>query len=274
MALNNYKVLGQVSSGSVSSFPITNHALTSNIATLTTPVNHGLKVGDRVYVLGNANTILNGSVLVASVPTSTTFTYPRTNANIASAVTSTSTITSLSVPIGLAVTNKVKTSGIVTLTVGSTVGILAKDRIDVYINDAAFDGSGILVYDVPNSTTLRYFQIGADVATAAVTSGSLSAYSPVTVYTVPATKEVIVSQIIVNNINFAGLSARFSISIVLSGESGIPSKSVIIPFTDIQDGEIISFTLGASFSSGDKLVLISNNPGISITAMGTEISFG
>jgi hypothetical protein len=273
MGLNTYKVLGQVNTGAVGSLPVSTVALTSNVATLTTSVAHGLKVGDRVYVLGNSNSILNGSVLVASVPTTTTFTYPRTNANIPSAATTTTSITKLSVPVGLAITNKVKTNGMATLTMSSTSAITAGDRIDVYINDANFDGSGFLVYDVPTGTTLRYMYIGTDVATAAVTSGALSSYAPTTIYTVPVAKEAIASQIIVNNVNYAGLSARFSLNLVLSGESGQPAKSVLIPFTDIQDGEIISFTLGASFSGGDKLVLVPNNPGISMTVMGTEISY-
>lgn len=273
MGLNTYKVLGQVNTGITGSLPVSNVALTSNVATLTTSVVHGLKVGDRVYVLGNSNSILNGSVLVASVPTTTTFTYPRTNANIASAETTTTSITKLSVPVGLAITNKVKTNGMATLTMSSTSAITAGDRIDVYIDDAAFDGSGILVYDVPNSTTIRYVAIGVDVATTAVTSGALSSYAPVTVYTVPTSMEAIASQVIVNNVNYAGLSARFSINLVLSGESGQPEKSMLIPFTDIQDGEIISFTLGASFSAGDKLVLCANAPGVSMTVMGTQISY-
>jgi hypothetical protein len=272
MALNNYKILGQVSSGSVSNVPIINNALTTNVVTLTSNPGHGVKAGDRVYVVGNTNAAINGSYLVASVSSSTVFTYPRTNANITSAATTSTSMVNLSVPIGLAVTNKVKAGGIATLTVSNTAGISAGDSLDVYINDAAFDGSYITVLDVPNSTTVRYAAVGADVTSAAVTSGALSAYPTQTIYTVPSGKEAILATVLVNNLNRVGLAGRFALYAVLSGESGTPEKSRIIPWTDLQDGEVVSYTLGLSLSSGDKLVARSLTPGISITATGTELT--
>jgi ethanolamine utilization microcompartment shell protein EutS len=272
MALNNYKVLGQVSSGSVSFVPVTNNALTTNVVTLTSGINHGLKAGDRAYIVGNTNTAINGSYLVASAPSNTTFTYPKTASNITSAATTSTSMVTLSAPIGLAVTNKAKANGIVTLTVSNTAGISAGDYIDVYINDAAFDGSYLTVLDVPNSTTLRYILVGADVTSAAVSSGALSAYAAQTIYTVPSAKEAILATVLVNSVNRIGLSARFSLYAVLSGESGTPQKSIIIPWTDLQDGEVISYTLGLSLSAGDKLVARALTPGISITATGTELT--
>lgn len=64
---------------------ITNVALTSNVATVTTSANHGLKVGDSVTVAATTATGMNGTFTIASVPTATTFTYAKTNANITSA---------------------------------------------------------------------------------------------------------------------------------------------------------------------------------------------
>lgn len=76
---------------------ITNKALTSNVATLTTSGNHGLAVGDIVWVEGVGSPFDTGSPYtgdtVLSVPTSTTFTYSRTTSNVTSAaVTSTSAV--------------------------------------------------------------------------------------------------------------------------------------------------------------------------------------
>lgn len=272
MALNTYKVLGQASVGNVITIPVNNHALTSNVATLTTPVAHNLKAGDRAYVIGNTNAILNGSVLVASVSSSANFTYPRTNANISSAATTSTSVTTFSVPAGAAVTNKAKTDGIATLTIGSTSGIAAGDNIDVYINDAAFDGTGIRVYDVPSGTTLRYVSIGANVTSAAVTSGALAVYGATPIYQVPSGKEAIAASMTVNNLNGIGVSGRFALYLVLSGESGTPAKSTLIPWTDLVDGEVINFTLGTSLSAGDKLVMRGLTPGLSVTVTGTEMS--
>ncbi len=64
---------------------IANTALTSNVATITTAANHGLSVGQLVVVVGATNTAFNGTFAVASVPTTTTFTYAKTNANVTSA---------------------------------------------------------------------------------------------------------------------------------------------------------------------------------------------
>ena len=66
---------------------IVNAVLTSNVVTLTSRYAHGFSVGDSVIVAGMANAVYNGTYSVTVVPTTTTFRYARTNANIASAVT-------------------------------------------------------------------------------------------------------------------------------------------------------------------------------------------
>jgi hypothetical protein len=65
-------------------FAVTNAALTSNVVTLTTSEPHGFAVNNQVVITGLGD-VYNGTYAVASAPTSTTFTYARTNANIASA---------------------------------------------------------------------------------------------------------------------------------------------------------------------------------------------
>jgi hypothetical protein len=71
-----------VNAGSVS-----NKALTSDVATLTTSAVHGLAVGDEVWVEGVDSTF-NGKYTVTGVPTTTTFTYAKVNANVTSAAVS------------------------------------------------------------------------------------------------------------------------------------------------------------------------------------------
>ena len=71
-----------VNAGSVS-----NKALTSNVATLTTSAAHGLAVDDQVWVEGVDSTF-NGKYTVTGVPTTTTFTYAKTASNVASTAVS------------------------------------------------------------------------------------------------------------------------------------------------------------------------------------------
>jgi hypothetical protein len=62
---------------------ITNVALTSNVATITTVNAHGYSIGDSVTVDASNNTF-DGTYTITTVPTLTTFTYAKVNANIAS----------------------------------------------------------------------------------------------------------------------------------------------------------------------------------------------
>jgi hypothetical protein len=62
---------------------VLNKQLTTNVATITTKAAHKLAVGNVVVVTG-VGTPFDGTVTVVAVPTATTFTYAKTNANIAS----------------------------------------------------------------------------------------------------------------------------------------------------------------------------------------------
>lgn len=63
---------------------VTNKALTSNVATITTATAHGLTTGDTVTVSG-VDATFNGSFTVASTPSATTFTYAKTASDVTSA---------------------------------------------------------------------------------------------------------------------------------------------------------------------------------------------
>ncbi|CAN2515017.1 VCBS domain-containing protein [Candidatus Methylopumilus planktonicus] len=62
---------------------ITNVALTSNVATITTGTAHGYKTGDRVTV-DAINTTFDGTYTITGVPDTTTFTYAKTATNVTS----------------------------------------------------------------------------------------------------------------------------------------------------------------------------------------------
>ena len=63
---------------------VSNKALTSNVATLTTSATHGFAVGDIAVVTG-VDATFNGTHYVTGVPTTTTFTFAKENANVTSA---------------------------------------------------------------------------------------------------------------------------------------------------------------------------------------------
>ena len=71
---------------------VTNKALTSNVATLTTSAAHGLAVGFEIEVTGVDSTF-NGTYTITSVPTATTFTYAKTASDVTSQA-ATGTVTS------------------------------------------------------------------------------------------------------------------------------------------------------------------------------------
>lgn len=63
---------------------ITTVALTSNVATITTGVDHYFTSGFQVTIAGLTNSVLNGTHTIASTPTANTFTFSFTNADITS----------------------------------------------------------------------------------------------------------------------------------------------------------------------------------------------
>jgi hypothetical protein len=66
---------------------ITNKALTTNVATLTTSAAHGLCIGMQIVITG-VDATFNGEYRITSVPTTTTFTYAKTASNVPSTAVS------------------------------------------------------------------------------------------------------------------------------------------------------------------------------------------
>ena len=75
-----------LAAGIATTVSITNVALTSNVATITTASAHGLGVGQVVAVAAvTATTVNSTAATILSVPSSTTFTYAKTASNVTSA---------------------------------------------------------------------------------------------------------------------------------------------------------------------------------------------
>jgi hypothetical protein len=111
-------------SSTVGTLRISNAALTSNVATLTTETVHGYAIGDWVYIDGIqiggiAKTEFSGTFQISAVPTTTTFSYSVTASNVTSSSTSlegTSTTTNKRVRYGDTVKVKVNFSEVVNIT--------------------------------------------------------------------------------------------------------------------------------------------------------------
>jgi len=115
-------------------YTITNKALTSNIATLTTSVTHNLTVGETVSVTG-VDTTFNGTYIVNAITTNT-FSYALVATNVSSA-SSSGSVTAFIVKDIVCATNEIPTlyelgttaspsaTGIGSLTINASGGILS-----------------------------------------------------------------------------------------------------------------------------------------------------
>lgn len=97
------------------SYAVTNKALTSNVATLTTAA-HGYKVGDIVTVVGVGHQF-NGTFAITVVGSTTTFSYASVASNVSSVASSGGTAVSSS-PVKFAAGDLIKVS---VTQVGSTI---------------------------------------------------------------------------------------------------------------------------------------------------------
>ena len=129
---HDFNVGNTVTIAGVDSWLISNKALTSNVATLTTSTTHGFTAGNSVTVVGVDSTF-NGTYSIIAVPTTTTFTYAKIASNV-----STTAVT------------PVDTTYAVSLSTNSI-----------------FNGS-FVVASVPTTTTFTYAKTASNVTSVAV----------------------------------------------------------------------------------------------------------
>ncbi|MEO7399038.1 MAG: hypothetical protein ABIW84_10780 [Ilumatobacteraceae bacterium] len=158
---------------------VTNKALASNVATLTTAAAHGLVVGQPVAVSGvdaTFNSADPSTDVVASVPTSTTYTYNRTAADVGSAASGGTVLTQMRAAVSqvqdfvrplFARKTSVQTVNNSTTLVNDTQLLLALAANGVYTVE------GNLIYD----TAAGKFKLGWTVPAGATLSGFILAYA-------------------------------------------------------------------------------------------------
>jgi hypothetical protein len=107
---------------------VSNKALTSNVATLTTSAAHGLFEGDSV-VVSSVDETFNGTYTITAVPTPTTFRYAKTASNVsATAVSPVGTVTNSAATFYLVKDLRVDNGGRASI-IDYPFSIVASDRL-------------------------------------------------------------------------------------------------------------------------------------------------
>lgn len=177
---------------------------TANVVTITTTAAHGLSVGSVVVIAGVTDTTFLGIFLVASVPTTTTFTYALTAADASSGG---GTVSNISVnwfvndvqggnsAVGIittgglytapdvlpapstatiTATGAVRAANVVTITTTAAHNFVVGQIIIIAgVTDASFNGS-VLVSSVPTTTTFTFSQAGTNVSSG---NGSITSFA-------------------------------------------------------------------------------------------------
>jgi hypothetical protein len=263
-----YKVLGQVTGTSDTYNTISNKALTSNVATLTTGAVHGYAVGD-VVTIGGVDTTFDGTYVVASIPTTTTFTYALTASNVTSAAVSpVGIVTENPALSGVAITNKYKKNTVATLT-ASTHGLAVGDTVYVAIGDTTIQGR-YLVTGVPSSSTFTVTASGADIASAACGGafGKLGT-ALATLYTVPAATSTVVSTITISNRSTATRTYRIAIR---PAGAAIDNKHYIAYDVNVLANDTTALTLGVTLAATDVVSVYASGSEVAFSLFGSEIS--
>ena len=102
---------------------VSNKALTTNVATLTTSAAHGFQTGWQVVVTGVDSTF-NGTYTITGTPTTTTFTYAKTATNVTSTAVSPTGLANANIP------SAAVTSGTVTTAAGISYATTASNILE------------------------------------------------------------------------------------------------------------------------------------------------
>lgn len=173
---------------------VNNKALTSNVVTLTTAAAHGFQVGNDVAVnIGDA--VFDGVYKILSTPTGTTFTYAKTNANVASAAASGTAV------IGDGGAQTIFEVKIFTAAQYGAAGFDPSTSVATWDAGAASGATTITPPQLPNNTTFRAYvrtrknsAFGRQIVSAWAFSGFSTTATPPTSPTVTATFDLVNSR--------------------------------------------------------------------------------
>jgi hypothetical protein len=266
-----YRILGQAPATTqvqTRAF-ISNKALTSNLATLTTNAVHGItQVGTLVNVQGVDSTF-DGTYVIQSIPTTTTFTYVKTATNVSTvAVSPVGTATFTPVSSGFLVTNKVIQNGVATLTTAAH-GLTAGDYVAVLIGDTAYDTLSVQIISTPSTTTFSYIVGAPTGATTAVTQGAMGRLSfKADLETVPAASQDIPSTLYVANTSNSPQYFRIALR-----QAGATLANQYLAYdTVVGANQTIAFTTGISLATTDVITVQASSNLVTFTTTGARIA--
>ena len=169
----------------------------------------------------------------------------------------------------LSITNKELTSNVATLTLSAAHTLVVGQQIQVALTtpEAAFDG--VHTITAVTSTTLSYASQNSDV-TSAATTGTLTGFEWLTLYTCPASTAAVVSTLTVCNL--ANTGAFYAIAV--TDATGEPANAKFIAKNDVLAGnETVALTLGLTLDATNKYVLVSaSRQDVAFGLFGSEIS--
>lgn len=270
MPVSTYKVQAQFPATTVvqTRANISNKAITTNLATITTNAAHGItQVGTLVRIQG-VDTTHDGYHVIQSIPTTTTFTYVSLTATQAStAVSPVGTATFTPVTSGFTVSNKVVQNSVATLTTGSAHGFMAGDYIAVEIGDAIYDTRQAQIINVPTTTTLSYVVSTTTAASTAVTQGAVGKTTAQNSYTVAASTQGLSSTLYVANAS--DQTQYYRIAVRRNG--GALANQWIAYDVPIAANAVAAYTTGIALNAAEIITMQASSNLVVFTLDGSEI---
>ena len=269
MATTTYKVQAQFPATTVvpTKAYISNKAITTNLATITTAAVHGItQVGTIVRIQG-VDTTFDGTWVIQSIPTTSTFTFVSTTATVASAAVSPVAVaTFIPVTSGFLVTNKVVQNTVATLTTGSAHGLSVGDFVAVTIGDTIYDSTQKQVIGVPSTTTFSYVVSTVSASTTSVSQGAFGKTTTLNSYTVAASTQGVASTLYITN---ASTNTEYYRLAAQKGGSALANQWIAYD-TPINPNSTTAFTTGLALNAAEILSMQASSNLVTFTLDGSE----
>ena len=219
--------------GATAGTAITNVAFAGGLVTISTSTSHGLSIGSEVTVAAVTNTTVNGQWVVATVPSTTTFTYAFVSTITAYSAADTGTVTylwplaSTDPALNYFTVQTAPSATTFTIQISYTNGTWTGGY-------ASFAWDGIFfVTAILSSTSFQYQQYGPDIKTTQV--GTVTPYGQAT----PGIHQLRMSWLFASG----GISAPSPpVSFVANGGQYLQLNQIPIPSTGDVVGRILQFT--------------------------------
>jgi hypothetical protein len=189
---------------------VTTAALTSNLVTLTFGSNHGLtQVGTFINVQG-VGAAYDGLFPVHSFPANNQATYVVTSGNIGSAAVtpSGSAIFNSGVTIGGSISNVAIVNFTALVSTSAAHNLVIGDIVRVNTGNVGIDGTWV-VTSVPSASIFTFTSTTQTLASTAITQGAFG--EAPSVYTVPASTQAVVTNIVISNPTASAISVSLTL---------------------------------------------------------------